>query len=225
MEPGSGRAAVEAGSVHSVREIVPGVFHWTAFHEGIRHDVSSYFLAEPGVLIDPLLPADGFDGGVDSLEWLREHGPPTEILLSNRHHYRHSGRLAEAFDVTVRVSEPGMHEFSAGQQVQPFRFGETLAGGVVAHEVDAICPDETALEIPSARAIALADGLVRFGADHAPLEFVPDSLMGDDPEAVKEGLRDSLAALLTLDFDHLLLAHGPPVVDHGKEKLRAFLRR
>ena len=206
-----------------MREIIPGLFHWTAFHEGIRQDVSSYFLAEPGVLIDPLLPADGFDGGVDALEWLREHGPPTAILLSNRHHYRHSGRLAEAFDITVRVSEPGMHEFSAGQRVQPFQFGETLSGGVVAHEVDAICPDETGLVIPSARAIALADGVVGSGANDAPLGFVPDYLLGDDPEAVKEALRASFSSLLTLDFDHLLLAHGLPVVGEGKEQLRTFL--
>lgn len=209
-------------SVRSVREIIPGVFHWTTFHEGIRADVSSYLLAESGVLIDPLLPAD-FDGGVDPLEWLRDQGPPTAILLSNRHHYRHSGRLAEAFEIPIRASEPGMHEFSARQPVEPFRFGERLPGGVIGHEVDAICPDETALEIPSARAIALADGVVRSGAPDAPLRFVPDYLMGEDPEAVKSGLRESLERLLGLDFDHLLLAHGLPVVGEGKVQLREFL--
>jgi hypothetical protein len=208
-----------------MREVIPGVFHWTAFHERIRQDVSSYFLAESGVLIDPLLPAGGFDDGNDSVEWLREHGPPTAILLSNRHHYRHSRRLVEAFDITVHASEPGMHEFSAGQRVRPFRFGERLAGGVVAHKVDAICPDETALEIPSARAIALADGLVRFGAPNARLGFVPDWLMGEDPEGVKSGLREAYARLLDLDFDHLLLAHGLPVVGEGKDQLRAFVER
>jgi hypothetical protein len=52
---------------------------------------------------------------------------------------------------------------------------------------------------------------------------VPDGLMGDDPEAVKEGLHDSYSRLLKLDFDHLLLAHGLPVVGDGKEQLRSFL--
>lgn len=205
-----------------MREIIPGVFHWTTFHEGIRADVSSYFLAESGVIIDPLLPA-ALDGGVDPLEWLRDQGPPTAILLSNRHHYRHSRRLAEAFDIPIRASEPGMHEFSARQRVQPFRFGDRLPGGVIAHEVDAICPDETALEIPSARAVVLADGVVRFDAPDAPLSFVPDYLMGEDPEAVKSGLRDAFQSLLGLDFDHLLLAHGLPVVGEGKVRLREFL--
>lgn len=206
-----------------MREIVPGLFHWTAYHEGIRSEVSSYFLSGPGVVIDPLLPSGGFDGGADPVQWLDEHGPPTAILITNRHHYRHSGRIAEAFDVTVHASEPGIHEFSAGQRIEPFHFGDRLPGGVIAHEVDAICPDETALEIPSARAVALADGLVRFSAPDAPVGFVPDWLMGDDPEAVKEGLHDSYSRLLTLDFDHLLLAHGLPVVGDGKAQLRAFL--
>jgi hypothetical protein len=210
-------------SGQEVREVAPGVFHWTAYHEGIRNHVSSYFLAESGVLIDPLLPADGLDGGIDPLEWLRQRGPPTAILLTNRHHYRHSGRIVETFDIWVHASEPGMHEFSSEQRVRPFQFHDRLPGDVVAHEIDAISPDETALEIRSARAVAVADGLVRFMAPDAPLGFVPDFLMGDEPEAVKAGLRAAYERLLELDFDHLLLAHGLPAVGDGKEQLRAFL--
>jgi hypothetical protein len=206
-----------------MHEIAPGLFHWTALHDGIRKEVSSYYVGESGVLIDPLLPADGFDGGADPLEWLGQHGPPKTILLTNRHHYRHSGRLAEAFDVTVHASEPGIHAFSPRQRVKPFHFGDRLPGDVIAHEIDAICPDETALEIPSVRAVALADGLVRFSAPDGPLGFVPDGLMGDDPQAVKEGLHDSYSRILKLDFDHLLLAHGLPVVGDGKQQLRSFL--
>jgi hypothetical protein len=200
-----------------MNEIAPGLIHWTAFHEGIRSDVSSYYLRDAGVLIDPLLPGD------DALEWLAENGPPRAVLLTNRHHYRHSGRLVEAFDVSVHASRPGMHEFSEEQRVQPFEFGDELPGGVIAHEVGAICPDESALEIPFARALACADGVVRWGAPDAPLAFVPDFLLGDDPEGVKRGLREAYTRLLELDFDHLLLAHGLPVVGEGKEQLRAFV--
>ena len=206
-----------------MREIIPGVFHWTAFHPRIRQEVCSYYVSESGVVIDPLLPTDGFEDGQDPIEWFREQGPPTAVLLSNRHHYRDSRKLVEAFEVSVYASEPGMHEFAPDQHVEPFQFGHRLAGGVVAHEVDAICPDETALEIPSARAIVFADGLVRFGSLEAPIGFVPDFLLGDDPEEVKAGLRDSYRRLLGLDFDHLLLAHGLPVVGDGKEQLRAFV--
>jgi hypothetical protein len=198
-------------------EIAPGLFHWTAFHEGIRADVSSYYLRDPGVLIDPLLPDD------DALKWLGDNGPPYAVLLTNRHHYRQSGLLNEVFGVSVHASAPGMHEFTAEQHVEPFQFGDELPGGVIAHEVGAICPDETALEIPSVRALACADGVVRPRDGESALAFVPDFLLGDDPEGVKAGLREAYARLLELDFDHLLLAHGAPVVGEGKERLREFV--
>ena len=199
-----------------MKEIAPGLFHWTAFHEGIRSQVSSYYARDAGVVIDPLFSGD------DELEWLAGNGPPRAVLLSNRHHYRHSGRLLEAFDVSIHASAPGMHNFTAEQHVQPFEFGAELPGGVIAHEVGAICPDETAFEIPAVRALACADGVVRWSAPDAPLAFVPDFLLGDDPERVRRGLRDSYSRLLDVDFDHLLLAHGLPAVGEGKEELRGF---
>jgi hypothetical protein len=201
----------------AVNEILPGLFHWTAFHEGIRAEVSSYYLRDPGVVIDPLLPAD------DSLKWLTDNGPPSAVLLTNRHHYRHSGRLTQVFGVSVHASAPGMREFTDEQHVEPFAFGDELPGGVIAHEVGAICPDETALEIPSVRALACADGVVRYPDADAPLGVVPDFLLGDDPDGVKAGLREAYRRLLELDFDHLLLAHGAPVVGEGKERLREFV--
>lgn len=201
-------------------EIAPGVFHWTAFHEGIRSQVSSYFLSEPAVVLDPLLPAEGADEVIESLS---EHGPPRAILLTNRHHYRHSRRLVERFGIPVLASRPGMHEFSPDQGVDAFDFETEPVPGVRAHGVDAICPDETAFEIPAARALAVADGLVRSESPEAPLGFVPDFLIGDDPEAVKRGLRESYRRGLELDFEHLLLAHGAPLVGDGKERLREFV--
>jgi hypothetical protein len=200
-----------------MNEIAPGLFYWRAFHEGIGSEVSSYYLSDAGVLIDPLLPKDG------ALAWLAENGPPRVVLLTNRHHYRHSDRLIEAFGVSVHASAPGMHNFADEQRVQAFDFGDELPGGVIAHEVGEICPDETALEIPSVRALACADGVVRWGAPDAPLAFVPDSLLGDDPEDVKTGLRAAYARLLELDFEHLLLAHGLPIAGEGKEQLRGFV--
>ena len=112
-----------------------------------------------------------------------------------------------------------MHEFAPEDGVVPFDFGATLAGGVVAHEVGILCPDETAFEIPDVRALAVADGVVNYGG----LRFVPDHLIGDDPEAVKRGLRARYADLAErIDFDHLLCAHGEPVVGTGRQALRDF---
>jgi hypothetical protein len=196
-----------------VNEITPGVFHWTAKRELIGIDVSSYYLAEERVLIDPMLPPSG-------LEWFAEHGAPEHILLTNRHHDRHAWRLREAFGCVVHCVREGLGELEGRGEVQAFAFGDELPGGVVAHEVDAICPDETALYIRAHRALACADGVIRQGGS-GPLAFVPDHLM-DDAADTKQGLRDAYSRLLELDFDVLLLAHGDPVPTGGNEALRRF---
>jgi hypothetical protein len=196
-----------------MREIAPGLWHWTARHEHIRMKVSSYYLAAERVLIDPMMPPEG-------LPWFDAHGAPEHVLLTNRHHDRHAWRLREAFDCRVHCIRNGLRELDGRGPVEPFDFGDVLPGGVVAHEVGAICPDETALYVPAHRALACADGVVRWPG-RSGLSFVPNWLM-DDPERTKAGLREAYRRLLDLDFDLLLLAHGAPVVGGGKEALRAF---
>ena len=198
-----------------MQELSPGLWHWTADHERIGSAVSSYFLAAERVVIDPMLPPEG-------LEWFEEHGSPQHALLTNRHHDRHAWRLREAFGCTVHCIHNGLHELEGRGPVEAFDFGDELPGGAVAHEVDAICPDETALHIPAHRALACADGVVRWH-DGDELDFVPDRLM-DDPEQTKEGLVQAYGRLLELDFDLLLLAHGEPVAA-GRQVLGAFVAR
>jgi hypothetical protein len=197
-----------------VEEIAPGIWHWTAEHPRWGIVVHSYYLPEERVAIDPLASSE-------ILDRLEELGPPTDVLLTNRHHYRSSGELAARFGAIVRCVREGMHEFTKGEAVEPFDVGDELTGGVVAHRVGAICPDETALHVPARRALALADGAIR-AEPGGPLAFVPDRLM-DEPEQTKAALRAAYRRLADeLDFDHLLLAHGEPFVGDGREALRAF---
>ena len=198
-----------------IEEIFSGVHHWTALHKGIGTEVHSYYVPESAALIDPMEPAEGLD-------WFEEHGRPERILLTNRHHYRDSGRFADRFGCRVLCHRAGLHEFEGGAAVDPFSFGDEVAPGITAEEVAAITPEETALYVERADgALSFADGLIRH--DRGALGFVPDSLLGDDPEGVKDGLRTSFGRLLELHFDNLLFAHGPPLVGGGKQALREFL--
>jgi len=209
------------------REILPGLLHWTAAHPKIHVEVSSYWIADARVLLDPLLPS----GGVDQL---RKLGPPEHVILTNRHHWRHTSEIVAAFDCPVWCNELGLHEIEGEpgrDHVRPFRAGERLPGGIESHEVGVLCPDETALRFDLAAGgacLAVADGVVRIGEaarGDGPLAFVPDVLIADDPEqveSVKRGLRDVYRRLCELDWDTLLLAHGLPLVGDGREKLRAF---
>ncbi|MFN2384427.1 MAG: hypothetical protein ABR559_09240, partial [Gemmatimonadota bacterium] len=124
---------------------------------------------------------------------------------------------------TVHCHREGLHEFTAGQPVEPFEHGDTLAGGIQALPVGVLCPEETAFFIPRQEgALALGDAVIRWPAD-GPLGFVPDEYMGDAPDAKKAGLRVSLAQLLDRDFEHLLLAHGGPLLVDGRSALQEFL--
>jgi hypothetical protein len=199
-------------------EILPGVYHWTTDHPNIGKEVSSYWLDAEAVLIDPFVPRDG------GIEWF--HGrdtAPTAILLSCRHHLRDSERFAATFDCPILCNRAGLHEFEDRDlEVHGFDPGDELPGEVHAIEVGALSPDETALYLPAHRALLIADGVVRESPDE-PLGFVPGQLM-DDPEETRAGLLEAFEQLLDrLDFDHLLLAHGGPVLRDGREQLRLFV--
>lgn len=195
-------------------EIQPGLLHWTAHHEGIGADVHSAFHAPSGTLVDPMVPLGG-------LEALERHGRPERIVLTSRHHYRHSDRFRERFGCPVLCHEAGLHEFERGPEVTGFAFGDELAPGVIALEVGVLTPEETSLHISAGDgALTLADAATR--GRHGELGFVPDSLLGDDPQDVKEGLRAAFRRLSDHDFDTLLLAHAPPISRGARSALRTF---
>jgi hypothetical protein len=192
--------------VAPMEEIAPGIRHWTARHPKIGMDVSSYWLPDLGVLIDPLAVPDEVSG-VET------------IALTNRHHRRSSLEARERFGASVHVPRSGMQDWE-GDPVEPYEPGDTLAGGAITvHEVGSICPDESALHIPSVSALAVADGVICYGGR---LRFVTDDLM-DDPENTKRGLREAYARLSEeLEFDNLLVAHGEPIAGDAREQLREF---
>jgi glyoxylase-like metal-dependent hydrolase (beta-lactamase superfamily II) len=190
-----------------MEEIAPGVMHWQAPHPRIGVDVSSYWLPQLRTLLDPIAVPEEVDG-------------VQHILLSCRHHVRDSIEARTRFGAVVRAPRTGMHEYEDDTPIQPYDFGETLAGGAVtAHEVGAISPDEAAFHIPAVNALALADGAIRYGEE---LHFVPDEYM-DDPEETKAALKRAYARLADeLEFGVLLLAHGAPIASGGREALRSF---
>jgi hypothetical protein len=201
------------------KEIVDGLFHWTGIHPGIGIRVSSYYLVPERVLMDPVLPSPS----ANRIAWLRKHGPPEHILLTNRLHSRHSAKLVAAFGCTVWCNRAGLYHLASSLKARPFDAGDQLPGRVRAVEIGVICPDESALLLPRVRAAAVADGVIRRG--NGPLSFVPDDLLVDDPrdaERVKQELRAAYRRLAKHRFEHLLMAHGNPWLHDGRAALRAW---
>ena len=194
-----------------MKELLPGLHRWTVLHPKIGIEVSCHFVAGSGTAIDPLLPGEG-------IEWFDGHRPQ-RIVLSTRHHLRDAEQIGDRFGCPILAHSEGLHEFSDGPAVDGFVFGDQVAEDVTALTMDAISPDDTVLRIEAAEgALLFADSLI----NHGGLGFVPDNLIGDDPEGVKRTIRERVSDLLDEDFDHLLFAHGDPVIGGGKEALRAF---
>jgi hypothetical protein len=205
-----------------LREIVPGIRHWTTVHPAIGIEVSSYHVVGARTLLDPLVPDEGLDA-------FRGDAVPEHVLLTNRLHTRDTGRFVEAFGCDVLTNRAGLGHFGPSGEIhhvapRGFDPGDTLPGGIESREVGVLCPDETAFFVPGPEpALAIADGVVRNG--DGPLAFVPDFLLGDDPEAVKRDLKAAYRRILDEEhpFEHLLLAHGAPWIGGAREALGAFV--
>ncbi|WNM62500.1 hypothetical protein [Candidatus Nitrospira neomarina] len=201
-------------------ELLPGIFHWRVVHPDIQIEVDSYYVSclNPTFLIDPLVPQEGTD-------WFRERPAPQHIYLTNRLHDRHCRQFIKNFGVMVWCHEAGLQEFTDGNlAVTAFRFGDELPGGVRALKIGILCPEETALLLPSAGGVlSIGDAIIN---EDGELGFVPDTLIGDNPSAVKRGLKAAFLRICQEEtFDHLLFAHGNPIIGGGKDTLRTFCQR
>jgi hypothetical protein len=202
-----------------MKELLPGIFHWRVMHPDIHIEVDSYYVAalKPACLIDPLTPRQG-------IEWFRERQVPANIYLTNRLHDRHSQQFMNAFGATVWCHEAGLHEFADGSlDVTAFRFGDELPGGVRALQVGVLCPEETGLLIPvDGGVLSIGDAVIH---EDGELGFVPDSLIGDAPVAIKQELKAALLRICEQEvFDHVLFAHGDPIIGGGRKVLKKFCR-
>ena len=196
-----------------MNEVVPGVWHWTALHPRIGKPVHSHWLVEARVILDPMAPPEGMP--------LLDPAPQ-RVVLTNRHHLRDAARFVEQFGpLPIVAPEAGLHEFGPGDpEVRAYVVGDEVAAGVTAHSMGAIAPDDTVLHIRAAGEglLAFADAIIVWDGE---LAFVPDFLM-DGPEQVKRETLERVEELLKLDFNHLLFAHGDPVIGRGRAALSEF---
>jgi hypothetical protein len=202
-----------------MRELLPGIWHWTAYYDAIGMDVHSYWIEPAGIVLDPMVLPDA------GLEWWDDRDvKPQQIVLTIGLHWRHSDDYVERFGIPVRVPRPSLDRYEGtDRQPEPFEWNDEIAPGVTAIEIDAIAPDECALHIDQGDGVvAIADGVIR-SSGGGPLMFVPDSLMGDDAETVKAGLSDAFRGLLQRDWDTMLMAHGNPIVGGAQQALKDFL--
>lgn len=204
-----------------MKQVAPGVLHWSPFNESIGQRVGCHYVDALGAggptLLDPLIDDEG------QVDAIRERGAPARIVLSIGLHRRSVERLAKGFDCPVLCHRAGLHRLEdLSARIEPFEPGAKLAPGIMAVTMGAIAPDDAAIHIAAGDgALLFGDGLFRYGGE---LGFAPDSLLGDDPESERAAMAESVRGIVASDlaFDTLLFAHGEPLVGGGRDALRRF---
>ncbi len=208
-----------------VQELRPRLWYWTARHpdwtpeeggnDGWERDVGCYAYVPPAgdalVLFDPLAP----DGGEDAERFWRaldrdveHHGPPN-VLLTIYWHARSAQRILDRYAAArVWAYAPTEDEVTKRTSVtDTFSAGDSLPGGIEAHGAG----PEALFWLPEHRGIVVGDALLA-----APAKPVRVWSGGDDT-------RRALRPLLDLPVELILLTHGAPVLEGGREALAAAL--
>jgi hypothetical protein len=193
-----------------VQKLRDGLWRWTAPHPAWTpgtdwpRDVGCvyYEAADSVVLIDPLVPSEpveearfwrALDRDVERL------GRPVAVLLTIRWHERSVEAVAERYGGSL------------------WRRG---AGGDLPASVEAfdVAPaEETAFWLPEHQALVPGDSLVVDGGLHlCPAAWLPE---GHD----LDGLREALRPLLELPVELVLVSHGDPILEGGREALAGAL--
>jgi glyoxylase-like metal-dependent hydrolase (beta-lactamase superfamily II) len=217
-----------------VRELEPGLWHWTAPHpdwtpkdagpNGWDEIVSSYLWSGGGelALFDPLAPAPGTAEATPFWEALDRdvaaHGPP-HVLLTIYWHARSAQSIADRYEGTrVWAHAPAASELRKRTTVtDEFAAGDRLPGGV--EPLESARSREILFWLPSPGALVAGDVLL--GTADGGIRVCPDSWLGRnaDPAALREELR----VLLDRPVELVLPTHGEPVVSGAREALGAAL--
>ncbi len=139
-----------------MRELIPGLWHWTTEHPNLGPGRELVLPAEAATVLDPMVPAEGL-AAFDGLP------TPEHVVLSCRHHDRDHAQFVEAFGADFHVSEHGVQEYP-GEDVKPYAVGDRIVPGMTAVANGPIAPDDTVLKIDvEGGALAFADSLMSAG--------------------------------------------------------------
>jgi len=193
-----------------LEQVAPGLRRWSAWHSEWRQEVGSVAVDTPDglVLIDPLDPPP-------------EVRSPAHVLLTVHWHARSAGDLpAERIWATAR--EVRKLKNRGVTVTDAFEKDPELPGGIKA--LPTAREGEVVYWLPQQKAVVVGDVLLGAGAKpHAtsePLRLAPENWLEG---ATRKQLVKSLLPLLDLPVERILVAHGDPVLQGGKEALRTLI--
>ena len=192
-----------------VQELAPGLWRWTAAHPEWTPDSDwpedvgclYYEAADAVVLIDPLVPADDADRFWQALDRDVARADRPVVLLRTVHWHERS-----IDEILARY--PGSRLWTAESN-------DPLPTGIEAYQR----ADETLFWIVEHQALVAGDVLL--GSENGGVRVCPDSWLPQDVNGAE--FRASLRFLLELPVEMVLVSHGQPVLEDGRETLAAAL--
>ena len=190
-------------------EIAPGLRRWTVRHEEWGEEVGCLAVdtGDGLVLIDPLDPP-------------AEVANADHVLLTVFWHLRSASKVA-APHLWASTSST-RSAANRGVTITDDVAGGALPGGIVA--IQTARRPEVVYWLPEQRAVVVGDVLLGAGAKpkptDEPLRLCPERWLSGKTHA---DLRESLAPLLELPVEHVLVSHGKPVLTDGKRQLERVL--
>lgn len=193
----------------ALREILPEFHQWSRFSEekGIDFNGTVVIAGGQRVVIDPPAAAAAVEAA------LRDLGPITAYLITNRHHVRATAMLRRRFPAPVHVPAADADHIDLPFDAT-FADGDLLPGGLRAVAVpDGKSPGETALwNDRHGGVLILGDALI--GKPSGLLRFLPPDKFADFDRA-----RAGARLLLAHPFDAVLVGDGVSIPSGGRAAL------
>jgi glyoxylase-like metal-dependent hydrolase (beta-lactamase superfamily II) len=195
-----------------MHEILSGIWTWPWFSEPHGYNFNGHLIvhAAGNLCIDPVEPTAA------DLEEIARLGV-SRILLTNRNHSRAANKVRARTSARTAIHPADApharkegadldDELSLGDQIGPF----------VVVPVPGKSPGEVALHWPERKILIVGDAVV--GDPPGRCKLLPEKVIDDPPR-----LRESVRALLGLNFDTLLVGDGEPILQSAKDRLRALV--
>ena len=214
-----------------MEELAAGLWRWTArhpqWHPGEFGAEVASFAARAGddtlLLIDPQLPPDPSEVLAVLDDQVRER---VAILISIPYHVRSAEELWKRYRRDAETTIHGhpaaakrLEDTTGFREIDP---GSALPGGVTAHTIGKPRRHEMPLHLPSHDALVFGDAVVELDGE---LKVWSSEKVDSKVERFyRERFNPTLEPLLELDFERVLVTHGRPLLDGGKQALRAALK-
>jgi glyoxylase-like metal-dependent hydrolase (beta-lactamase superfamily II) len=193
-------------------EILSGIFTWPWFSQPHGYNFNGYLVCHPmgNVCIDPVEP------GESDLDELVQRGVD-RIVLTNRNHSRAANKVHARTGARIAIHPADApHARSQGTEIDDELTPDGKVGPFVIVRVAGKSPGEVALHWPERRILIVGDAVI--GNPSGRCGLLPDKVMDDPPR-----LRGSVRALLSVDFDILLVGDGVPILKDAKERMRELV--